>query len=194
LLTGRQATGRAAMRIIFVHVLWVFAVIVSPVQAADDPGMHHLPGAIETTTDLRQHMEMMLQRSATFRQQCRQLDAPRVRVEIHRDVRLSDKAYRALTVIRRSDDRIVASVEITGFGDPTEWLAHEIEHVLEQIDGVDIRRLVRTRHDAWPSTAGAFETMRAIRAGQTVRQEVRDSRRVLARSARTPDAARVGDD
>jgi hypothetical protein len=190
---GRQATGRAAMRIIFVHVLWVFALIVSPVQAADDPGMRHLPGAIETTADLRQHMEMMLQRSATFRQQCRQLDAPRVRVEIHRDVRLSDKAYRALTVNRRSDDMIVASVEITGFGDPTEWLAHEIEHVLEQIDGVDIRRLVRTRHDAWPSTAGAFETMRAIRAGQTVRHEVRERYRALVHAVKSVDAGR-GDD
>jgi len=177
------------MRIIFVPLLFVLALTVWPAQAAGDTS-RHLPGAIEATDDLRRHMEMMLQRSATFRQQCLRLDAPRVRVQIRRDPGLFGKPYRAITIIHRSADAIVAFVVISGFGDPTEWLAHELEHVLEQIDGVNLPRLAHARHDAWPSAEGAFESTRAIRAGETVRQEVRASHRALAHAVKSGEAVR----
>ena len=178
------------MRIIFVPFLFALALTVAPAQAADDAPSRALPGAIEATDDLRRHMEMMLLRSATFRQQCLRLDAPRVHVQIRRDPALFDKPYRAITIIQRSADNIVASVVIAGFGDPTEWLAHELEHVLEQIDGLNIPHLARGHHVAWPSAQGAFETTRAIRAGQIVSGEVRDSQRALARAAKQLEAGR----
>src|SRR5712691_4435100 len=109
------------MRTIFVHLLWIVALTVLPVQAADEGDTRHLPAAIATTGDLRRHLEMMLQRSATFRQQCRRLEAPRVRVQVRRDPTLVAKPYRAITIISRSAaDGIVASVRISSFGDPTE--------------------------------------------------------------------------
>jgi hypothetical protein len=178
------------MRVIFVPLLFVLAQAVLPAQTPDDALSRHLPGAIEATDDLRRHMEMMLQGSATFRQQCLRLDAPRVRVQIRLDPTLLDKPYRAITVIHRSADEIVASVVISGFGDPTEWLAHELEHVIEQIDGVNLPRLADGRHDAWPSSEGAFETTRAIRAGKTVFQEVRGGHRALARAIKPVESGR----
>jgi len=178
------------MRIIFVPLLFVIALNALRAPAAAGPPSRHLPGAIETTDDVRRHLEMMLQRSATFRQQCLRLDAPRVRVQIRRDPGLFDRPYRAITVIHRSAAEIVASVVIAGFGDPTEWLAHELEHVLEQIDGLNIPRLAHSRHEAWPSTEGAFETTRAIRTGKIVRQEVRDSHRAEAHAVREAEAGR----
>jgi hypothetical protein len=181
------------MRIIFVHLLWIVALTVLPVHAADEDESRHLPAAIETNADLRRHMESMLERSATFRQQCLRLEAPRLRVRIQRDPSLVDKPYRAITIISRSvDGDIVASVMIGSFGDPTEWLAHEIEHVLEQIEGIDVRGLVHARRGAWPSADGALETIRAIRAGKTVNHEMREGGRALAR-ARLPEPPGRGD-
>jgi hypothetical protein len=139
-------------------------------------------------------MEMMLRGSATFRQQCLRLDAPRVRVQIRRDPMLLDKPYRAITIIHRSADEIVASVVISGFGDPTEWLAHELEHVIEQIEGVNLARLTQAGQGAWHSVEGSFETIRAIRAGHTVRHEVQARHRVVVRAARASESGGKADD
>ena len=68
------------MRIIFVHLWWIVALTVSPLHASDEGEMRSLPAAIETNADLRRHMEMMRQRSATFRQQILRLEAPGLRV------------------------------------------------------------------------------------------------------------------
>lgn len=176
------------MRAKFVHALWMLCAAIVPVRTAGDAPSTRIPAAIVAPDDLRRHMAMMLERSATFRQQCRRLEAAQLRVEIHVDSRLIDAAYRALTTIHRTADSIDASVAITPFGDPTEWLAHELEHVLEQIDGVDLRH---GGPDVWPSPQGWFETRRAIQAGQAVRRELRESRRLLAHAVK---AGSHGDD
>jgi len=176
------------MRIIFVHLMCVFALSVRPARAADDVAMPLLPSAIEAAEDLRRYLEMMLRRSATFRQQCLRREAPRLRVQIRRDAQFYDKPYQARTTIQRSAGSIVASVVITAFGDPTEWLAHEFEHVIEQIEGVNLRQVMQAREGAWQTVEGSFETTRAIRAGETVRQEVRERHRALARAAAGPES------
>jgi hypothetical protein len=54
-----------------------------------------------------------------------------------------------------------------------EYLAHEIEHVLEQIDGVDLRTAVKNGvTGAWQTSSGAFETARAVAVGRLVAQEL----------------------
>lgn len=72
-----------------------------------------------------------------------------------------------------SSGAIVAWVTIAAFGDPTEWLAHEFEHLIEQLDGVEVRDLAARRQGAWPSGDQMFETERAIRVGRQVAEEVR---------------------
>ena len=55
-----------------------------------------------------------------------------------------------------------------------EYLAHEIEHVLEQIDGVNLRWAFEQRLDGVRLTAAEhFETTRAVAVGRTVADEVR---------------------
>jgi hypothetical protein len=174
----------------FVRTVFMLALANAPLCAADTPCPLPLPVEIETTDDLRQHMEMMLQRSATFRQQCQRIVVPGVRIEIHRDPRLFDAPYRARTTFRRAGHLIVASVAIDAYGDPTEWLAHEIEHVIEQIDGVDVHQMAKTTAKAWSSFGNAFETSRAIRAGKVVVREVRETSRALARASKSPESSR----
>ncbi|MGH9313763.1 MAG: hypothetical protein ACRD1S_11280, partial [Vicinamibacterales bacterium] len=72
------------------------------------------------------------------------------------------------------DGRVQAAVEIRGFREQVELIAHEIEHVIEQLDGVDL-----SSKAAAPGTGvhridhERFETNRAILVGVKVAQEVR---------------------
>src|SRR5436190_430593 len=50
-------------------------------------------------------------------------------------------------------------------------LAHEFEHILEQLDGVVLREEVASGR-AWRTPNGAWETRRACTAGLRARQEV----------------------
>ena len=63
-------------------------------------------------------------------------------------------------------------------GDPVMLIAHEFEHILEQLDGVDLRSMatrVATGVHLVPGS-GHFETDRAIAAGRQVADEVRRGR------------------
>ena len=114
----------------------------------------------------------LLQRSATFRQQCRQIAAARVlRVSVHVSTAV-DVGALAQTVINRYDaGAIRAEVTLRFAEDYQLLLAHEFEHVLEQLDGV-VRREEAASGRAWRTLSGAWETRRAFNAGVRARQEV----------------------
>jgi hypothetical protein len=174
------------------HVPFIMslAICATTVFAEGDPACRLL-AAIDAPPDLVHHMNVMLQRSQTFRQQCRRLEAAGVHLSIRMDPHLIDRMYRAQTVIARlSTGEVTAKIAITPFGNPTEWVAHEFEHVLEQIDRVDVRRLAVLGQKAW-GVGDAYETARAIHAGQIVKAEVRDSRR---RAAAVRSATATGGD
>ncbi len=70
-------------------------------------------------------------------------------------------------------------MEVGYLGEPILLIAHEFEHILEQLDGVDLPSMA-----ARPATgvhavasSGRFETDRAIAAGRQVEREVFDSGR-----------------
>lgn len=156
-----------------------------------------LPPTLAAPADVRDLMERMLQQSPTFRRQIERLSAHRVYVRIRRDVCLVDKPYRARTTIRRTvAGPIIAMVDIGPVGDATEWIGHELEHVLEQVDGVRLHELARRDTGAaWEGAGGAFETDRAMRAGRLVAKEVRHAPRLAARHAPAPlDPVLRGDD
>ena len=54
------------------------------------------------------------------------------------------------------------------------WIAHEFEHLIEQLEGVDLRDLAHRRQGVWHSGDEMFETERAIRAGVQVMHEMRE--------------------
>ena len=81
---------------------------------------------------------------------------------------------------------IVAAVDIAAYGDPAEWVAHEFEHLIEQLDGVDLHDLERRGQGAWKSGNQMFETERAVSVGRRVLREMREP----AISARLGEPAR----
>jgi len=79
---------------------------------------------------------------------------------------------RAMTRMVRQIDGLTARVEVARYDNVVELIAHELEHVIEQIDRVD---LAESAAGIYSVAAGGmvFETERAKRVGLTVAQEVR---------------------
>lgn len=138
-----------------------------------------LPDTVQLADDLRADVHTMLRQSATFRNQCQRIaDTRLLYVRVRRNPGLVERSYRAKSVIVRARSGvIVVLVELSSHGSPVEWIAHEFEHVLEQLDGVRLRQLAG-RSGVWQSSEGMFETERAILAGRTVVEQMRHQPRI----------------
>lgn len=115
----------------------------------------------------------ILSRSETFRRQCLRIAATRVlRVRLGVEFQpLNSASYRALTELARYDaGALRADVKLVFGENYVEILGHEFEHVLEQIDGVNLRSEVATG-GARVLPGGAYETHRATEAGLQVLHE-----------------------
>lgn len=112
----------------------------------------------------------LLQRSPTFQKQCERIaGTAALRVSI-RVVHATPSGRAQTTITRYEAGALRAEVWIQFGEDYYELLAHELEHVLEQVDGVVLEDEMVARR-AWLTDGGAFETKRASEAGLRVRQE-----------------------
>jgi hypothetical protein len=140
-----------------------------------DAASPSLPSTIAIEAGLASIVQTTLEYSPTFRLQCRILEAaPSVTATVRVVVRPVDSNERALSAIRRDPaGRIHAAIEIRDTASLPELLGHEFEHVIEQLDGVDLGQL-QSSGEARRAKSGLFETRRAIAAGQRVSGEVLD--------------------
>ena len=115
-------------------------------------------------------MIALLRRSETFRSQSERIArAPRARVTI--EIASSLDSGRAQTTIHRYTSGAIKAEIVVLFGENyRELLAHEFEHVLEQIEGLDLRQEAALGR-AWLLPSGAFETRRAYATGMQVLRE-----------------------
>jgi hypothetical protein len=144
------------------------------IAACDGPAPS-LPQSIVLAEGLEAIIESALQRSPRFRQQCRALAASTgLAVTVSLAFRPSINATRAQTSFRVTSRSVLARVEIHQPTALVELIAHEFEHLIEQLDGVNLRALART-NKARQLSDGAFETDRAIAAGHQVAGEVLDN-------------------
>lgn len=149
--------------------------VPAPTDAPCTASSARMPSNIRVDADFLPRVRQMLRRSPTFRAQCERLAAnPWVHVAVRLDPTLYDRhSFRAATTIQRPQKKlIIAVVSLQGLADPAMWVSHEFEHLLEQIDAVDVAGLADQRYEAWPSGSGMYETVRAIRAGESVYAEV----------------------
>jgi hypothetical protein len=162
------------------HATWRTASPVVRTYLEDDgtsvPSHPAPPPNVVIPASYRQTVDWMLRSSPTFRRQCSRIARTTgLSVVIERSLLPNTAGDGAVTRIsRRSDGRLDANVEVGYLGDPVLLIAHEFEHVLEQVDGVDLPSMA-----ARPATgvhaisrSGQFETDRAIAAGRQVAQEV----------------------
>jgi hypothetical protein len=139
-----------------------------------------LPPNLQIPDFYQSYVKSMLRWSPTFRRQCLRIaNALGLTVVLRQFLTRPPERFRARTSFWTArDGRRYATVEIGALDDQVELIAHEIEHVIERLDGVDLRARA-----ALPGTGvhlcdggdGAFETIRATRAGLAAAQEVRRS-------------------
>jgi hypothetical protein len=132
-----------------------------------------LPPNIEVAHDLARVLERIYQRSATFRAQCERIaGADNLRVTIRIDTAIPGRC-RAYTIVQRRGYDIAADVRLPAGRELIELIGHEFEHLLEQIEGLDLKRLARIKGSGVRELEGrVFETDRAQAAGRLVAAEI----------------------
>ncbi len=120
----------------------------------------------------------MWRRSGTFRRQGRRIAGETgLVVRVHMNPLVPGESVRATTRattrVKRQPGSLAADVSIRDTGCFVELLAHELEHVLEQLDGLDLAAAAqRAGRAVWVAGDGSFETIRAIHVGRQVAAEV----------------------
>jgi hypothetical protein len=86
----------------------------------------------------------------------------------------SERARAHTLVTREAGKRTVAdiTIDITYGYQKVELIGHELEHLIEQLDGVDLAAHI-ARRVARRTDAGHYETQRAIQVGRRVAKEVK---------------------
>jgi hypothetical protein len=137
-----------------------------------------LPPNVLPAPEYRAIVEQMLRASETFRRQCARIRrSSGLTVTVQAWLSPDDVDHpKATTIFTRGPvGQLDALVRVSAPADPIELIAHEFEHILEQLDDVDLR-VMAARHDSGVhlvSGVGGFETDRAIAAGRRVAAEVK---------------------
>lgn len=135
-----------------------------------------LPRNLRVPENMRPMLMRMLETSPTFRRQIATLTAkPAVRMTVTYGGMRGDRNYHALSTVRKHEWGAML-VDTTVFvpTDLVEIIAHELEHVCEQMEGVDLPSLSRRKGVGVYNLNGHYETVRAIRAGQSASREFHD--------------------
>jgi hypothetical protein len=159
--------------------LVLLLVLVAPASmpstvAAQTPACTTLPANIVVPAVSHQWIEDLIATSPTLQRQCGLIaEAEHVVVRVASLRRVGAWCRARTSFTRDRVGRLRAAIDIPVSVDFAELLAHELEHVVEQIEGVNLRRLARVR-DSGVREVGpnVFETTRATEAGLMAAGEV----------------------
>ena len=169
---SRPERSSARLALLLSSALFL-ALSLSAVAAAQD-AVPPLPRHVYIAPCLRETVEAMMARSPTFRAQMEALGRARA-LGVSITLAASPSSKPAEAAIRRYHSGVLlAFISIHRVSDKAELIAHEVEHVLEQVEGVQLAQLVKKGGEAW-NTGASFETRRAIRAGRQVATEMMQS-------------------
>jgi hypothetical protein len=143
-----------------------------------------LPLDLLAPAEVHRLAEQMWHKSPTFRRQATRLAAaPGLRIAIRQGQRRSVGTTRAETTCYRERGLLARAEMWIPIGpDAIELLAHELEHIIEQLDEVDLPALQKHAGSgvhAGP-VPGQFETIRAMTVGQLVAKEMKGGPVVMA--------------
>lgn len=175
-----QADGGRSAKLAFDRTSFGAARAYSAAEPAAPDGVS-LPANVLAAKSYQSLLESMLTRSATFRRQCNRIaNTAHLTVTIQTTTAPWPYGVRARTHMLRSGTSLSATIELTPLQDQVELIAHEIEHVIEQLDGVDLKsRAAVAGSGVRPGVSDdlAFETTRAVQVGRKVAEEVRKAAR-----------------
>lgn len=164
----------AAVLLVLLLVVLPGGPAIAAPAAVSSAELALVPPNIHAAPSLLQLMGRMARLSPTFRAQCERIAQTsglvvRMRYAGLRD----DRPFNARTTVRRHQyGAVIAEVDLYVPLDPVEIVAHEFEHLIEQIQGADLRALSRTRGSGVIEVRrNEFETLRAVEAGRRVLAE-----------------------
>ena len=132
-----------------------------------------MPCRLLAHAHLRPLLEQLWSSSVTFRQQCRRLAGAQA-VVLLQGASAEETAWDAESRIGvLGNGQVMARVRVRVGRESVEVIAHELEHVLERIDGVKLSLDASRRGSGTTLAGGAYETRRATEAGRRVAKEVR---------------------
>jgi hypothetical protein len=156
----------------------VAACVDIPRQSAPDPvGAPAWPCRLVVVGDLRPSVEVAWAQSPTFRSQCERLAAAGTIVLLHRASAVQTPRQAESMIGVSAEGVTVARVLVRVNVDTVELIAHELEHVLEHLEGVNFGQAANRHRSGVTVDGHAYESARAIKAGQRVAREVRESLR-----------------
>jgi hypothetical protein len=148
----------------------------------DDVGCTTMPPNVRMPGAMQSAVNQLLAQSSILQRQCAAIAAARDRVQLTIiPVRPGLTSCRARSSFAyRSPTRFDVQIDVPFTRDFPELIAHELEHVVEQIEGVNLRRLSRQPASGVKEIAsGTFETRRAQQAGLAAASEVEHEERRL---------------
>lgn len=160
-----------------VLVILILAAAARVARADDAHGLAPctmLPPNIDVPGPSREAVRRLLDESPTLQRQCAAIAAAtpvHVTIRAVPTARLDCRARSELAWSASGHLDVIVEVPIGR--DFPELVAHELEHVLEQIEGVDLAALARRRDSGVVRRAdGSYETRRAHLAGLLAAMEV----------------------
>jgi hypothetical protein len=183
------------------HVAMALVVVLAMAHGAhaddvDDVGRRPhcdaLPPNVDVPAMYRADVDGLIARSPTLRRQCAAIAAAAVtvRIVVYGTATFFGDCRARGTFQRLRSGRLDARIDLPFTRDFPELLAHELEHVVEQIEGVPLQELAKRRADGVRrARGGAFETRRALEAGRAAAIEVETSERAARQRAPLAGAA-----
>ena len=159
------------------HLTLLLALAVlacAPASASAEPvTCVALPANTGVPGGYQQWIEALIARSPTLHRQCLAIASAEVLVRLRSTDPVGGTCRATTTYTRDRAGRLRAVIAIPVSIDFAERLAHEFEHVVEQIEGVNLRRLARSR-DSGVREVGrnVSETQRATDAGLMAAMEL----------------------
>jgi hypothetical protein len=185
----RRTRRRAALAVLVALFLGGSVSAAPPAAPSDELAL--VPRNIHASPMLLTLMGRMARFSPTFRAQCERIArTPNLVVRMRYAGLRDDRPFNARTVVRRHQyGAMIAEVDLYVPLDPVEIVAHEFEHLVEQIQGTDLHGLSRRRGSGVIEVRrNEFETQRAVDAGRRVLAEYGDARSSAAAEDQTqPD-------
>lgn len=172
---GQTVTGPVAEQIVPGNPLSArtvdFTDAANPVTDRDSIGP---PTGLRVVDPLRPVLHDLWQRSPAFRRQCARLAEASVELTVQLGLPHGAIGVQAMTRIEVRDGVVRQVTVYLGrtLDRAYELLPHEIEHVLEQVDGVNLRVLASNGVLGVHATRDAYETSRAAAIGRLVEREV----------------------
>jgi hypothetical protein len=156
----------------------VAAAWLMPALAGAAPAVEAvLPPRFHVAESVKPRFLDLLALSPTFRAQCQRIADAEVRVVIEVGFPWEfDRKINALSTLVRDDGGRLAFVRVrlSHGGSWSVLIPHELEHVVEQLDGVNLAAIAAERNGkAWRVNGRAYETRRAHDAGHAVDREYR---------------------